>query len=82
MGMNLYIRENTLRQTASCKLKIRAFKNKTTICGDINDFEIESKYHRKIVVLFLKAQNLSLQDRVFRSVFFLYFIKLSAGNGL
>ena len=36
-----------------------------------NDFEIESKYHRKMVVLFLKARILSLQDAVFRSVFFL-----------
>ena len=29
-----------------------------------NDFEIELKYHHKIVVLFLKAQILSLQDVV------------------
>ena len=36
-----------------------------------NDFEIESKYHRKIVVLFLKARILNLQDVVFRSMFFL-----------
>ena len=35
------------------------------------NFEIESKYHRKIVVLFLKARILSLQDVVFRSMFFL-----------
>ena len=38
-----------------------------------NDFVIESKYHRKIVVLFLKARILSLQDVVFRSMFFLIF---------
>ena len=36
-----------------------------------NDFEIESKYHRKIVVLFLKARILSLQDVVFGVCFFL-----------
>ena len=46
-----------------------------------NDFEIESKYHRKIAVLSLKARILSLQDVVFRIMFFLMFIKLSAGNG-
>ena len=34
------------------------------------------KYRRKIVVLFLKAQILSLQDVVFRSVFFLIFYKI------
>ena len=39
-----------------------------------NDFVIESKYHRKIVVLFLKARILSLQDVIFRSMFFLIFI--------
>ena len=36
------------------------------------DFEIELKYHRKIVVLFLKARILSLKEYVvFRSMFFL-----------
>ena len=35
-----------------------------------NDFEIESKYHRKTVVLLLTAHILSLQD-VLRSMFFL-----------
>ena len=39
------------------------------------DFEMESKYNRKTVVLFLKARVLSLHD-----VFFYYFIQLSAGN--
>ena len=43
-----------------------------------NDFEIESKYRRKIVVLFLKARILTC---FFEVCFFLYFIKLSAGNG-
>ena len=41
-----------------------------------NDFVIESKYHRKIVVLFLKARILSLQDVVFRSMFFLIYTDL------
>ena len=39
-----------------------------------NDFEIASKYHLKIVVLFLKAQILSLQDVVFLGIFFLYYV--------
>ena len=34
-----------------------------------NDFEIESKYHNKTVVLLLTAHILSLQDVVFRSMF-------------
>ena len=34
-----------------------------------NDFEIESKYHYKTVVLLLTAYILSLQDAVFRSMF-------------
>ena len=58
-------------------------------CGDIsfcglwfdNDFEIEPKYHHKTVVWLLIAHILSLQDVVLRSMFFLYFIKLSAGKG-
>ena len=33
-----------------------------------NDFEIESKYHRKTVVLLLIAHILSLQDVVLRSM--------------
>ena len=33
-----------------------------------NDFEIESKYHRKTVVLLLIAHILSLQDVVLRSI--------------
>ena len=37
-----------------------------------NDFEIESKYHRKTVVLLLTAHILSLQDVVLRSRFFPY----------
>ena len=36
-----------------------------------NDFEIESKYHRKTVVLLLTAQILILQDVVLRGMFFL-----------
>ena len=36
-----------------------------------NDFEIESKYHRKAVVWLLIAHILSLQDVVLRSMFFL-----------
>ena len=36
-----------------------------------NDFEIESKYHHKTVVLLLTAHILSLQDVVLRSMFFL-----------
>ena len=39
-----------------------------------NDFEIESKYHRKIVVLLLIAHILSSQDVVFRSMFFSYIL--------
>ena len=46
-----------------------------------NDFEVESKYHHKTVVLLLTAHILSLQDVVFRSMFFLIFFKLSAGKG-
>ena len=38
-----------------------------------NDFGIESKYHRKTVVLLLIAQILSLQDVVLRSMFSLIF---------
>ena len=34
-----------------------------------NDFEIESKYHRKTVVLLLIAHILSLQEVVLRSMF-------------
>ena len=46
-----------------------------------NDFEIESKYHRKTVVLLLTAHILSLQDVVlFEVCLFVYFIK-SAGKG-
>ena len=33
-----------------------------------NDFEIESKYHRKTVVLLLIAHILSLQDVILRSM--------------
>ena len=37
-----------------------------------NDFDIESKYHRKtVVLLLLTAHILSLQDVVLRSMFFL-----------
>ena len=36
-----------------------------------NGFEIESKTHRKTVVLLLTAHILSLQDVVLRSMFFL-----------
>ena len=49
-------------------------------CGDIstlfhdNDFGIESKYHRKTVVLLLTAHILSLQDVVLRSVLFSYIL--------
>ena len=39
----------------------------------VNDFEIESKYHRKLLVLFSKAQIFSSQDVGFRSMFFLIF---------
>ena len=39
-----------------------------------NDFVIESKYHRKIVVLFLKARILSLQDVVFSEYVFSYIL--------
>ena len=35
-----------------------------------NDFEIESEYHRKTVVLLLIAHILSLQEVVLRSMFF------------
>ena len=38
-----------------------------------NDFEIESKYHHKTVVLLLTANILSLQDVVFWSMPFLIF---------
>ena len=44
--------------------------NSTAICFD-NDFEIESKYHRKICCLVVLAHILSSQDVVFRSTFFL-----------
>ena len=48
-----------------------------------NDFEIESKHHRKIVVLFFKSSNLEFRRCCLSErVFFLYFIKLSAGKGL
>ena len=43
-----------------------------------NDFEIESKYHRKICCLVVLAHILSSQDVVLRSMFLLI---LSAGNG-
>ena len=36
-----------------------------------NDFEIESKYHRKICCLVVLARILSSQNVVFRSMFFL-----------
>ena len=36
-----------------------------------NDFEIESKYHRKISCLVVLAHILSSQDVIFRSMFFL-----------
>ena len=54
-------------KTTPCKLKIRAFKNKTTILRWYfdsisfwfdNDFGMESKYYRKIVVVFFKSSNL------------------------
>ena len=45
---------------------IWAVTNKTTVYG-----EIESKYRHKTVVLLLTAHILSLQDVVFRSMFFL-----------
>ena len=38
-----------------------------------NDFEIESKYRRKTVVLLLIAHVLSLHEVVLRSMFFLIF---------
>ena len=37
-----------------------------------NEFELESKYHRKTVVLLLIAHILSLQDVVCRSMLFSY----------
>ena len=46
-----------------------------------SDFETESKYHCKVVVLFLGARVLSLQDALFGLCFFLYSSKLSADNG-
>ena len=45
-----------------------------------NDFEIESKNHRKICCLVVLDHILSLQDVIFRSTFFLIFFKLSADN--
>ena len=42
-----------------------------------NDFEIESKYHRKTVVLLLIAHILSLQDVVLRSMLSLICILLN-----
>ena len=39
-----------------------------------NDFEIESKYHCKTVVVLLIAHILSLQDVVLRSMFFSYIL--------
>ena len=48
-------------------------KNTPSVWFD-NDFEIASKYHRKIVVLFLKARIFSLQDVVFPSLFFLVYL--------
>ena len=41
-----------------------------------DDFEIESKYHRKICCLVVLAHILSSQDVVFRSMFFLISEKL------
>ena len=38
-----------------------------------NDFEIESKYHRKICCLVVLAHIFSSQDVVFRRMFFLIF---------
>ena len=38
-----------------------------------NDFEIESKYHRKSCCLVVLAHILSSQDVVFQSMFFLIF---------
>ena len=70
-----------LKQDMCCKVMFDSI-SKSLSNQNHNDFEIESnKYHRKIVVLFLKARILSLQDVVFRTVFFLYFVKISAGNG-
>ena len=39
----------------------------------VNDFEIESKYHRKICCLVVLAHILSSQDVIFRRMFFLIF---------
>ena len=80
-----YKKKNILRRTTSCKLKIRAVNNKTTVLrwysdfiskslsnqNNDNNFEIESKYHRKTLVLLLTAHILSLQDVVLRGMFFL-----------
>ena len=43
---------------------------------DNNDFEIESKYQRKTVVLLLIAHILSLQDLALRGMFFLIFYQI------
>ena len=44
-----------------------------------NNLEIESKYHRKTVVLLLIAHILSLQEVVLRSMFFLIYFTNKAG---
>ena len=75
---------------------IRAFKNKTTILQLYFDSIWKSSSNQNVIwqwlsnrveiswpqdcCLVLKARILNLQDVVFRSVFFLYFNKLSAGN--
>ena len=74
LDLKFNIRKNILRKTTSCKLKTRAFKNKNNFAVifrlyfkvierlyfKVIDFEIESKYHRKIVVLFFDSISKSL----------------------
>ena len=65
----------------SCKLKIRAFKNKTTILRWYFDSISKSLSNRvekspqNCCLVFWKAQIFSLQDVVLRSVFFLIWVE-------
>ena len=61
----------TRQQFCAVIFRLRYF-NQKSFCFD-KDFEIESKYHRKTVVLLLIAHILSLQDVVLRSMFLLIF---------